>query len=818
MKIFFSYRSEDSGHALKIIQRQRDLGHEVWGFGDKIHPGDSIIKEMQSALRDSEVFILYVSPLGLSKWCEKEFEVAFRRGVDETNYRVIPVLGPGASKDTLPEFMKTLSFMDLRDNDGSFEGIGDILKNDYHIPHRPHPKLDTLMAPYRGLLVFETEHARIFFGRNEEIAGLLERMRSNNFLAVIGNSGSGKSSLIRAGLIPALHDGKYSDGGPRIKPWRIGIMHPGNDPIRGLMSALQQLNQDQTQIELSKLKSSWRRHLKERTGLLDQVTNLTQPGDHVLIFVDQFEELFTSHIDEAIRNIFIDSLLHVAQSKCDRNIHIIVTLRPDGYGNCFNYERLRRIVSSNLYQLYRMKERNLREVIEEPLFLFGMKPEPGLTTTLQEAIGNDPSKLPLLEFTLLRMWEESRVRESEGKVLTHFDYDSIGRLKGALQKHADFIFITLEDQEKRLAREVFVALTDVNLQGGDWPKHVPMSELRKLSKRDQEIDELVMKLINGRLLKSTEVSQSATRSKFRGTVMVSMAHASMIKWWSQLHQWIDQDRKNIILQQELKKKEEKWRAKKRADYLLLRSNDLIRAEDLVSKKKEGGLQELNQYVEASRQDENKRRRLVRVLLAALNCGLLGLMGGLLSSTWEGNFGWEQLKNRELPGISGAFGAGAGGLLFGGGAVWLCQLFQNLKISRYKPRIAAAIGGLLGGLIFSSLPIIWAVANSFPSSIPVLSGCGALFGILLGFGLGPMENNRPFVVGTYPAVYSILGFCGFTLIVRALGFSWPVAIGEATIFAPGLLGAFIGVFLADSISVAKLDIEGDDNAVDTTSSE
>ena len=342
-----------------------------------------------------------------------------------------------------------------------------------------------ITRPYPGLRPFESWEGEIFFGREEHTNRLLDILKERHFLAVIGPSGSGKSSLVRAGLLPSLPLGSLGTG----SDWRIALMRPGNRPIRSLTHALlarstlgielvgeEHIPQDESDMtpDVALIEADLRRG---PLGLIDivQDARTRQTGKdafNLLVLVDQFEELFTyadaggRKADEA--EAFVNLLL-APQTVPDARIYIVLTMRTDFLGNCVRFLELPDAINRAQYLTPRLTREQIERAITSPAYLFNGDVEPTLVTELINTVSNDPDQLPILQHALSRMWDEASQRQSESPCITWNDFSAVGGITNALSLHADEILATLSPRnqieqplcpEQQAAVDLFRAITE----------------------------------------------------------------------------------------------------------------------------------------------------------------------------------------------------------------------------------------------------------------------------------------------------------------------------------------------------------------------
>jgi WD40 repeat protein/class 3 adenylate cyclase len=310
---------------------------------------------------------------------------------------------------------------------------------DYSVPPADVP------CPYKGLLPFEPEDSELFFGREHLADNLVGRLREPGFLAVVGPSGSGKSSLVRAGVVPTLrHVGKGK--------LSMTIFAPGANPRAQLADA----------------------------------------EDASLLVVDQFEEVFTLCHDEEERAGFIDALLDRAED----GARVIIVLRADFYGHCAAYPHLASALEERQALVGPMSEEELRRAIERPGEHVGLVLEPGVVEALLRDVAGQPGGLPLLSHSLLETW-----KRRSGRMLTVIGYLQSGGVQGAIAKTAETVYRdTLSPEQQGLARNVFLRLTELGEGTEDTRRRVSIGELIPRREQEASVREVLRTLADARLV------------------------------------------------------------------------------------------------------------------------------------------------------------------------------------------------------------------------------------------------------------------------------------------------------------------------------
>ncbi len=398
--------------------------------------------------------------------------------------------------------------------------------------------------PYKGLHTFQSADYRDFFGREKITAKLITRLGEmgeyGRFLAVVGPSGSGKSSLVKAGLIPALWRGDLTGS----EKWFVAEMLPGSHPVEELEIALTKVATNQT--------SNLREHLlRDKRGLL-RIANLILPNDgsDLVLVIDQFEEVFTLVEQESERSTFLD-LLHAAATDNRSRVRVVVTLRADFYDRPLNYPSFGDLVRSRLETIMPLSADELERAIIRPAERVGVSFEPGLVSSIVADVNYQPGALPLLQYALTELFERR-----QGHLLQRASYQSIGGAIGALARRADELYLGLNNEERELVKQMFLRLVMLGEGVADTRRRTPRSELLALTANADMMEEIIDHYTSYWLLALD--TEPGTRSP-----IVEVAHEALLREWEQLQIWLSESRDEIKLQRQLATMAADWRAANR---------------------------------------------------------------------------------------------------------------------------------------------------------------------------------------------------------------------------------------------------------------
>jgi hypothetical protein len=491
--VFLSHNSRDKPSVERIAQRLRSMGLAPWLDIWCLTPGGNWQEELGVGLRASSACAVFVGPHGLGDWVREELHVALDRGAKDRSFRVFLVLLPGIEEPfdaaQLPPFLATRTWVDLRKGFENSLGLQRLVNAIKGIAPGPGEAADRQngVCPYRGLRPFDEDDAEFFFGRERDVQRLVERLKGARFLAVLGPSGSGKSSLVRAGLIPAIR----ADALQGSNAWTIRLLTPGAHPLTTLAALVVRLSAGQAmQSTLDQLRTDERSlHLAVSLARVDRPL-----GERIVWVIDQFEELFTLCHDDSERRAFLANLLYAAAIPGGRDV-VVLTMRADFYPRCAAHADLAGLMGGNQFLVSAMDVEGLRQAIEQPAWRVGLEFEQGLTETILDDVARQPGALPLLEHALLELWERRR-----GHMLTLEAYRESGGVQGAIAQRAEAIFTGFSADEQAVARRILLRLTQPGEGTEDTRRRAPMSEFVARGADATMVDRVVQALVDARLL------------------------------------------------------------------------------------------------------------------------------------------------------------------------------------------------------------------------------------------------------------------------------------------------------------------------------
>ena len=403
--------------------------------------------------------------------------------------------------------------------------------------------LDTGQAvinPYPGLRPFGIEESHLFFGREGQSEEVLRHLAENRFVAVIGASGSGKSSLMYCGLVPILQGGFITEAG---SDWHVITTRPGNDPIGNLAASItgSQKDPEVSETEIQITGAVLRRSSR---GLIEALRRQVHTGDgNILLMVDQFEELFRYKKSRRDAVSFNESeafvkLLVEAVRQPELPVYTILTMRSDFIGECSQFQELTSLINESNYLIPQMTRDDFRDAVTGPVAVGSATIDPNLVQQLLNDVGDNPDQLPILQHALMRTWDYWQQQKDLERPISISDYEAVGRMEKALSEHANEAFEELSSREKEICESMFKTLTE---KGGD---NIGIRQPSRL-----EIVAEIARAGKEEVIRVVEVFRKPGRSFLtpafpvtleEGTV-IDISHESLMRIWDRLKIWVEEE-------------------------------------------------------------------------------------------------------------------------------------------------------------------------------------------------------------------------------------------------------------------------------------
>ena len=618
--VFLSYSRTDAPVARRLVQVLRSRGLKVFFDRDYLTPGQAWPALLEKHLRACRAVAICLGPEGLGPWQQREQHVALDRQVQESDFPVIPLLLPGA-KDLPLGFLRLSTWVDLKAGVEDCPAL-DILErairgrapspDDVGLPD---PRAS--ICPYRGLEPFREEDKSFFVGREDFTRTLLEKISQRPLVGVVGASGSGKSSVVLAGLVPALR--QRADG----RVWEIGTMRPGPHPLRQLAAVfLSPENALDEYDRIALLKKRAEQLASGEVTLADVVATALgrQHGtDRLLLIVDQWEELYTQAKDLQIENgqdahaevnrgqtkdgeisserdDFVRVLLEGMRG--EPRLSVVLTLRGDFYGRALQDRALSDQLQDAIVNISPMGRSELRRAIVEPAESVALSFEDGLVDEILSDVGSEPGNLPLLEFLLKELWD----RHSPDRRLTFNSYTATGRVKHAIATRAEGELKKLSPEQQVAARRFLIRLVSPGEGQEDTRARAA------IPRGNEMVREVIDRFVRARLL-------TTGRDPVGGHEIVEVGHEALIREWDTLKEWVNSDREFLRTVERVKASMRAWHEEtaNKCERLLPPGRPLEEARELLERE-DAEIGDLREFIETSivkettRQDEERRTR------------------------------------------------------------------------------------------------------------------------------------------------------------------------------------------------------------------
>jgi len=586
--LFLSYAGIDTDAAERIVNliegspEARKDGLKVWFEKRDLKPNIPWEKQVKEVIQNrSTAFAVYIGESGAINWPEKEVKMALSRLKGNPSYPFVPILTSKSIESRyLPPFASHYqNVKDVESNPEELKKLTEIViaaeeKNAQHI----------VPMPFVGLRSFDESNANLFFGREKEVEKLLDILRENRLLMIIGGSGSGKSSLVRAGLTPAFRGGllgNFSGESPDKSTWSVIGTRPGERPFFRLAYninhvALEKGVDAQTRDKITSLVCSG-----EPEKVHDAIIEAVPQNAKILMVIDHFEELFIE-TEEDVRRSYIDCILDMVDKARASRIYVVINIQYDYYNLCSRYKNLYRLLESQSkerkFKVPMMGQEGLRSCIEKPLEIAGVSKCETFVNAVLSDIMSLPSSIVLFQVALAESWR--RRDDFDGDLLKA--YISIGRLSGALAKAADDSYEKLCGDEKILAKQIFLRLIHLSETGKAAKRIASKKEFRddewSLIKKFtlEEFGHLV-------LTKKSRIFEKDGSNYERETAEIS--HDALITHWPKYQEWIWEESDYKRIHDHVIVKSKIWHHSGRKRKFLARGHILEECQYLLSDRK-----------------------------------------------------------------------------------------------------------------------------------------------------------------------------------------------------------------------------------------
>jgi WD40 repeat protein len=466
-------------------------------------------------------------------------------------------------------------------------------------------------CPYKSLNYFTQEDAVFFYGRTALTDELIDKVRTENFIAVLGASGSGKSSVLRAGLLYQLKRGQKLSGSDRWKYY--DPFTPGEHPFESLQNAI-----GGSLVDLP-LESGIERWVEQLTQLIASLEH-----ERVVLVVDQFEECFTmcqgSEEQEKERERFFACLLGaVEQSK--NKLCLVLGMRADFLGRCAEYGELAHKIDQHLVTVKPMTRTEIEEAISKPAELVGLQVEKALVTKMTGDVVGSPGSLPLLQYTLTELWNQAQSGSNRNWLQLN-SYEVLGGIEGTLPKRANEVYQNLPPEQQPVAKRIFLELTQIG-EISDSRRRVFLEDLINKQHSWQLLSEVKDRLVAGRLITADAISSkdASNSQKQEQKVLLDIVHESLIRHWQELRQWVEKHQVALEIERRIEARARGWSSNGKIDDpgLLLKGATLTEAEVFLQEYGDLGLLDgvAEEYIKFSqdvrdREEEDQEKQIAQL--------------------------------------------------------------------------------------------------------------------------------------------------------------------------------------------------------------
>jgi energy-coupling factor transporter ATP-binding protein EcfA2 len=752
--LFISYSENDSQWVQGYLLDALGLPPERVITPQDFRPGASIVDEFERAVLESRYTLLVLSQAYLAdQWLHLGGQLANFLSVNDQQDRLIPLRLDHVELPLQISFRVALDFTAQASWQSEIMRLCKLLKSP------PQPSEQFIPCPYPGMVPFKQDESQHFYGRDDEIGKMIELLQQHRLLFVIGPSGSGKSSLVFAGLLPHLSTAE--DFPPTF--WRVHSMRPGAQPTKTLVDLLAG-------------------DFSQQPDLITTILTTPPPAERLLLVIDQFEELFTqAERGEQMR--FIAALLSLRGFE---NCVLLITMRADFYPELMS-STLWPILPSQRLEIAPLRGAALHEAIERPAADVGVYLEPGLVERLIADGHDEPGVMPLLQETMRLLWTKRQRRLLTLSAYEQMGHDGSSGLAVAVATKADATLAELTPDQQKIARRILLCLVQLGENSPDTRRRQPLCELCSSNDQPEDFKQTLEHLTANRLV-IRSADDSVPENGQESRVLVDLAHEVLITSWPLLRRWLEEDRAGLLLHRRLSQTCDDWIRRKRDLSFLYGGSRLTEAQRYAEQHPQDISEDETEFLKVSAARELVRER-SRFLGQAAGGALGAAFGyslalGLLY--WSGS-GFSLARNIWLSALIHFLVTFPVGEMIGF-AVGL-GLWRWRHDLRRRAIATTLIGALVGSLTYA-LYVLIRLTGDLPFD-PRTVLPGAIFGAVTGFGVGAFNGwRRVEILAVGGGVSAAL----LSLVISGLGWSWWVAI-----VAGALLGGLTGLgFLATAV--------------------
>jgi WD40 repeat protein len=608
--VFLSYARVDAAASQELDAWLRQQGVRTFFDQRDLRPGLRWVVAIEEAIGSSGSIAILIGPHGLGNTQQYEREAALVRQGRERGFLVIPVLLPGVEVPPTG-FLELQTWVDLRSPGGLLQQVQGLHSLLAAIRGQPvdSAEVRASVCPYRGMEPFREEDAAFFCGRDAAVRDLVETVRQHSFVAVVGRSGSGKSSLVYAGLMPALRQQRATVA------WDVVSLRPGMRPLHALAAAFNEppagagtfSTQDWLDREATALRTGTPDKLA--AAIAARLDDASECPDRLLLYIDQWEELYAMapgelasevHRQHAIDVDRFIALLLAATDDPRARTSVVLTIRADFYGPLIRHPVVSTKLPTQQLNIGPLTTDDIRAAITVPARKVGLVFDPpALVEQIQDDVGTDEGRLPLLQYALKETWNNRN-----GTRLTAEAYASSGRVSGAIQKSAERTFAALTAPEQEAARRLFLGLVTPGEGREDTRARIAMpTDKALLAVLNKFASPGARLLVTG----SEQVTPGAGSGNASVRPTVEVAHEALIRSWGTLRGWLEVNRENLRARAAVLQRQRQWEENGQRDDLLLQSGfELERGRLLLDNPGDVPVDDIKDFVDRSIRHESAR--------------------------------------------------------------------------------------------------------------------------------------------------------------------------------------------------------------------